>query len=221
MNETDANPNRRSFLTLAATTAAAGIGAVLPVAGSATAATPSTDHTKWLDGFDAKHKQVTDWPDLNNGMGLGYTFSFLLTAPVGYGVAPSDVGAVLVIRHDTIPIALRDPVWAKYSLGEMFRITDPETKAPAVRNPFYLKPGALPFPDAALQKLMERGVRVAACNLAITFWSSVVAQKMGKKHEEVMQDWLDAVYPGIAVVPSGVFACNAATSRGCQYLFAG
>ena len=87
----------------------------------------------------------------------------------------------------------------------MFRITDPETKAPALRNPYYLKPGGLPteapyarwIADAALKRLMDRGVRVAACEIALTFWSGVVAEKMGLRHEDVKQEWVDAVYPGI------------------------
>jgi intracellular sulfur oxidation DsrE/DsrF family protein len=90
-----------------------------------------------------------------------------------------------------------------------------------VRNPYYLKPGTLPIPDAALQKLIEKGVKVAACNLAITFYSGMVAKKMGLKHEDVQQDWTNAVLPGIQLVPSGVLACNGAVSRGCVYVFAG
>ena len=155
------------------------------------------------------------------GMGLGYTLSFLMTAPVAYGVPETDVGAVLVIRHDTIPIALNDSAWAKYSLGEMFNISDPDTNAPAVRNPYYLKPGAFPFEAAALQKLIDRGVKVAACDLALTFWSSVAAKKMGLMHEDVKAEWLDAVHPGIQVVPSGTVACHGAVGRGCSYLLAG
>ena len=57
--------------------------------------------------------------------------------------------------------------------------------------------------------------------MAITFRSGMVAKKLGLKHEEVMQDWLDAVYPGMTVVPSGVLAINGAVSRGCVYVFAG
>ena len=128
---------------------------------------------------------------------------------------------VMVLRHGALPLALTDSVWAKYKLGEVFKIEDPDTKAPAVRNPFYLKPGALPVPDAALQKLIARGVKVGACNLAITFYSGMVAQKTGMKHEDVKKDWTDAVLPGIQVVPSGVVACNGAVSRGCAYVFAG
>jgi len=218
--------NRRDFLGLAATAtataAAAGLGSIVPVATAAAAAGgASTDFTRWLDSIPGKYRQVTDWPDLNNGMGLAYSLAFLMTGPVGYGVPESEIGVVLVIRHDTIAVALNDSAWEKYKLGEMFKITDPDTNAPAVRNPFYLKPGRLPFPDAALQRLIDRGVRVAACDLAITFYSGVAAQKFGLKPEDVKKDWLEAVHPGITVAPSGVLACNGAVSRGCAYVFAG
>ena len=221
--------DRREFMGLATAMAAVGVGAALPVKTAAAARGPSTPFTRWLDSIPGTYRQVTDWPDLNNGMGLAYTLSFLITASESYGVPESELGAVLVIRHDTIPIALNDAVWAKYNLGELFRITDPDTKAAAMRNPFYLKPGGLPvepeyaqfIADAALQRLINRGVKVAACNLAITFWSGVVADKMGLRHEDVRKDWSEAVYPGIQVVPSGTVACNGAMAKGCSYVFAG
>lgn len=222
MNDEKLPDNRREFLAFAAIGAATGFGAMLPVSNAAAAAGEMpADIAQWLDSIPGKYRQVTDWPDLNNGMGLAYTFGFLISAPAGYGCAPGDVGAMLVLRHDTIPLAMQDAVWEKYKLGELFHIVDPDTKAPAVRNPYYLKPGALPFPDLALSKLIERGVKVALCNLAVTFYSSVAAQKMGLKHEDVKKEWIDSLHPGIKVMPSGVFASHAAQARGFQYVFAG
>ena len=223
----DATPpeNRREFLTMAAS-AAVGMGALLPVAATtASAAEPATPvaaaAARWLDSIPGKHRQVADWPEVNNGMGLIYTLAFLMSTPVGFGVPASDVGAVLVIRHDTIPIALNDAMWEKYNLGAVFHIDDPKTKAPAVRNPFYLEPGGLPFQDAALVNLIARGVKVAACDLAITFRSAMIAKKMGLDPVVVKKDWIDSVLPGIEVLPSGVFATHAAQARGCTYVFAG
>ena len=62
---------------------------------------------------------------------------------------------------------------------------------------------------------------MAACNLAITVHSGMVAQKMGLNPEQVKKEWTEAVLPGIQIVPSGVVACNGAVSRGCVYVFAG
>jgi hypothetical protein len=221
MQDSKPATNRRDFLALAAT-ATAGLGVMTPVIGAAaTTAGPSTDFTRWLDTIPGTYRQVYDMPELNSGFGLAWSWVFLLTGAQGYGVPESDLGVVLVLRHAAVPLAFEDRLWAKYKLGEVFKIDDPDTKAPALRNPYYLKPGALPIPDAGLQKLIDRGVRVAACNMAITVYSGMVAKQMGLKHEEVMKEWVAAVHPGIAVVPSGVLALNGAISRGCAYVFAG
>ena len=91
-----------------------------------------------------------------------------------------------------------------------------------MRNPFaYIKPGDMPLPEAALEKLVARGVRIAVCNMAIHHQSARLAQQLGVPHESVKQDWLAAVLPGVQVVPSGVLAVNGAQSKGCSYCFAG
>ncbi|HTT40642.1 MAG TPA: hypothetical protein VMH32_23540 [Burkholderiales bacterium] len=223
MDDAKLHGNRREFLGLAATAAAAGLGAIVPVTGAVAASeSPSTDFTRWLDSIPGTYKQLYDMPEVNHGMGLVWSWAFFLTGAQAYGLPESDLGVVMVLRHNALPLAFNDSVWAKYKLGETFKIDDPDTKAPAVRNPFYLKPGALPVPDAALQKLVGRpNMRVAACNLALTFYSGMVAQQMGLKHDDVKKDWTDAVFPGIQLVPSGVVACNGAASRGCVYIFAG
>ena len=222
MNDPKLPGNRRDFLGLAATAAAAGLGAMVPVAAAQAAATSaSTEFTRWLDSISGTHKQLYDMPELNGGFGLVWSWAFFTTGSQAFGLPESDLGVVIVLRHDALPLAFNDSAWAKYKLGEVFKIEDPDTKAPAVRNPYYLKPGAVPLPDAALQKLIARGVKVAACNLAITFYSGMVAKNMGLKHEDVIKDWTEAVFPGIQIVPSGVVACNGAVSRGCVYVFAG
>ncbi len=223
MSDSTLPGNRRDFLGLAATAAVAGLGAMMPVTAAQAATSRSTDFTRWLDSISGTHKQLYDMPELNGGMGLVWSFAFFMTGAQAYGLPESDLGAVIVLRHNALPLAFNDSAWAQYKLGEVFKINDPDTKAPAVRNPFYLNPGALavPIPDAVLQKLIARGVKVAACNLAITVYSGVVAQKMGLKHEDVIKDWSEAVFPGIQIVPSGVVACNGAVSRGCAYIYAG
>lgn len=219
----DAKPglDRRDFLGLATIVAAVGAGAVLPVATAAAAEGPSTDFTRWLDGIPGKHRVLLDMPEPNGGMALVWTWVYLFTAPQAYGVPESDLGAVIVLRHGAIPIALDDSAWKKYKLGEVFKIEDPETKAPAERNPYFAKVSEPMIPDMALQKLIGRGVKVAACDMAIHFYSGQIAKQAGLKHEDVKKDFMAAVLPGIAHAPSGVVACQGAVARGCTYLFAG
>jgi len=220
MERPQLSSNRREFLALAAF-AAAGVSAMLPSTGAVAATGPSTEFTRWLDSIPGKHRIVLDMREPNDGMALAWAWVWLLTAPQAYGLPESDVGVALVLRHNAIPIALNDSAWEKYKLGEYFKINDPDTGKPALRNPYYLSMAEPFLPEMALQKIIDRGVRVAACNMAIHFYSGEIAKQMGAKHEDVKADWNSAVLPNIAHAPSGLVACEGAVSRGCSYLFAG
>ncbi|HZP94260.1 MAG TPA: hypothetical protein VFB20_15470 [Burkholderiales bacterium] len=221
MEDAKVGLDRRDFLGLATIAAAIGAGAALPVATAAAAEGPATDFTRWLDGIPGKHRVLFDMREPNGGMAFAWTWVYLHTAPQAYGVPESDLGAVIVLRHSAIPIALDDAAWKKYKLGEVFKIDDPETKAPAERNPYYASMSEPMIPDMALQKLIGRSVKVTACDMAIHFYSGLIARQAGLKHEDVKKDFMAAVLPGIAHAPSGVVACQGAVSRGCTYLFAG
>jgi intracellular sulfur oxidation DsrE/DsrF family protein len=128
----------------------------------------------------------------------------------------------VVMRHHGIPLALNDAMWSKYQLGAFFKLTDPATKAPATRNFFVnSKPGDLGLPDASLDRLLARGVKAGACNMAITVYSGVIAKQQGLAADVVRKDWIANLVPGVQLVPSGIVAVNGAQSRGCGYCFAG
>ena len=229
MLDLNLSTHRRGFLGRVATAAAAvGLGGLIPGQVEAQEYTstvnPAGDanYAAWLNSIKGKYKQVYDAVEPNGGFSLIWAHVFLLTGAGAYGVPESDLGVVVVHRHSAIPIAFKDAMWEKYKLGEFFKINDPATKAPAVRNVFSnLKPGDLPFPEAAVEKLVARGVRFGVCNMAITFYSMLMAQQMGGKAEDVKTDWIANVLPGYTVVPSGVVAVNGAQSRGCSYCYAG
>ena len=220
---------RRGFLGRVATAAAAvGLGGLIPRSVDAqeypSTVNPAGDATyaAWLNSIKGKYKQVYDAVEPNNGFSLIWAHVFLLTGTGAYGVAECDLGVVIVHRHSAIPIAFKDAMWEKYKFGEFFKINDNATKAPAVRNVFAnIKPGDLPFPEAAVEKLVARGVHFGVCNMAITFYSMLFAQQMGGKAEDIKADWIANVLPGYTVVPSGVVAVNGAQSRGCSYCYAG
>jgi len=177
---------------------------------------------KWLDAIGGKHRQVFDAPEPNGGMALISSFVFLLTGPAAYAVPESDLGVVVVLRHNAIPIALDDALWSKYKLGEAFKIMDPANNAPATRN-FFVggKPGDLVIADAAIDRLVKRGVRFGVCGAAIAVFSGIAAKRMGLSPDQVHMEWIAGVLPGVQVVPSGVVAVNGAQARGCSYCFAG
>ncbi len=214
--------DRRDFMGLATAMAAIGVGAALPASIAGCADAQSTDFTRWLDTINGKHRVVLDMREHNDGMALAWAWVYFLTASQAYGVPEDEVGVVLVMRHNAIPAALDNSAWEKYKLGEMFKINDPDTGKPAVQNPFYLTMNGEGFiPEMALKKLIDRGVNVGACDMAIHHYSSVAADQMGMAHEDVKADWNQAVLPGVSHMPSGLVACQGAVSRGCTYLYAG
>ena len=68
---------------------------------------------------------------------------------------------------------------------------------------------------------MASGVLFCVCNAAMTVYSAVLADKMGMKQEDVMNEWKAELIPGIQIVPSGVWALGRAQEHGCKYIFAG
>lgn len=212
--------DRRDFLQFAALAAAVGVGV-----GTALPSTPAqaaaTDFTRWLDSISGKQKVVLDVREPNDGMAIAWAWVYLFTGPQAYGVKENELGTVMVFRHNAIPMVLNDSMWEKYKLGEMFKINDPKTGAPAIRHPYYNTPVDPGVPDMTLESHIKRGVKVAACDMAIHYYTGVIAKQSGLNHEDVKKDWMGAVLPGIAHAPSGVVACQGAVAKGCSYVFAG
>jgi hypothetical protein len=216
---------RRDFLGSVAAATAAVLGAAVS-APMAQAAEPTAgggnEFQRWLDAIPGKYRQLYDAPEPNGGMALMWSHVFMMTAAQSFGVPESEVGVVVALRHAAMPLALGDAVWAKYKLGEFFKIDDPQTKTPALRNPFAnLKPGDLPLPEAAIEKLVARNVKFATCAMAIHHYSMRYAKEHGGEHEAIKKEWMAAVMPGIFVALSGVLAVHGAQSKGCTYCFAG
>ena len=218
--------HRRGFLGTLAASAAIGITSLAKpfrVNAQTKGSSPSTnaEFEAWLNKIKGTHRQVFDAPGHNGGMPLAWSRVFLMTNSQ-VGVADNDLTAVLVLRHEAIPLAMGHSLWPKYKFGEVFKLTDKATNAPAVRNPFYQpKEGELPLPGMAIEDLMKSGALICVCDMAITFYSMHVAKDMKMEAAEVKKDWIAGVLPGIQIVPSGVLAVNRAQEHGCTYCFAG
>lgn len=224
--------NRRDFLgkfMLGAT--ALGLPAItsLPLYAAANvAATPvkSEDPDAWINSIKGKHRMVLDVPRPHEIFPFAWARVFLLTNEAT-GIPEKECGVVVVLRHDAIPYAMKDELWAKYKFGEMFKANDPQTKAPATRNPFWQpKQGDFKVPGVGnvaigINELQESGVMFCVCNMALTVYSAVVAQQMGIEAEEVKKEWVAGLLPGIQLVPSGVWAIGRAQEKNCSYCFAG
>ena len=228
-NANDHTTHRRGFLArLAAGSVALGLGTVpsslhaepMHRAAGRPGGAPSPDD--WLSGVSGKHRQVLDAVSVNKGMSLIWSMVFLNTHNQASELADKDLSAVTVLRHDAIPIGFQDSIWKKYKLGEAFDVTDPATKKPAERNPFFHpKQGELMLPGMEVETLLGRGVVFGVCNLATTLFSGMRADAIGVPKDEAYKEWAAALIPGMTLVPSGIWAVNNAQEHGCSYAYAG
>jgi intracellular sulfur oxidation DsrE/DsrF family protein len=224
--------DRRDFIERvtmgAAALAAASLSAAVPVR-AAFAESPASVSTggeapfsdAWLSRITGKHKQFFDATTTNDGFSLAFARGFLNLNHDTYNLTDKELTAVVGFRHFAMPMALTDAMWAKYKIGEMFKVTDPLTKAIAVRNPFLHADGLTIPPDAAIPTLVGRGVIFTACNVALTVISGMAAANAGVSAEVAKQEWTDALVPGVTLVPIGVMAVNLAQEHGCTYCYAG
>ncbi|HVW59178.1 MAG TPA: twin-arginine translocation signal domain-containing protein [Puia sp.] len=231
-------PGRRGFLTrIAAGAAALGIASIAhPLQVNASPSVHrdgmpfvnplSGDADAWFNQIKGKHRIVFDVPRPHEIFPFAWPKVFLLTN-AATGTPEKDNSVVVVLRHEGIPYAFEDRLWEKYKFGEMFKIDDPVTKAPSIRNPFWKpKPGDYKVPgignvDIGIDQLQDNGVMFCVCDMAMTVYSAVAGMSMNQDPAEVKKDWLSGVLPGVMPMPSGIWAVGRAQEHGCTYCFAG
>lgn len=207
---------RRSFFGRLAGAAALGLAGLVPTLASNPAEAAADDGPNWPGKLQGRHRQLVDAYAINGGYPLGFSYNFVTTN------APGAATAVLILRAGALPIALNSVMWAKYKIGESFKIIDPETKALAVKNPFLQpKSGVLLGDDTAIDRLIEKGTMVGACNVALRGQSRRLASNAGVSADDAAKEWAANVLPGITIIPSGVWGVNRAQEAGCTYCAGG
>ena len=221
---------RRNFLRQFATGAAA-LGASLFAAPLQLVAErlPSADVSaadEWFKKVKGKHKMVFDVTAPNGSLPFGWPRVFLLTN-AKTGTPENECGVVVILRHSAIPYAMQSSLWEKYKFGELYKITDDATKAPAIKHPFWQpKPGTFKTPGIGevhigIDELQASGVMFCVCDVALTVRTAAIAAETNQDAAVVKAEWLAGLLPGIQVVPSGIWAVGRAQEHGCTYCFAG
>ena len=214
-------PPRRSFVQrLASLSAVFAVGAAPSRLLGAETQGAAVD--PWLSGVKGKHKQVFDAPEPNNGFPSIFAATYLGTMTATYKLTPGQAHAVVVLRHFAMPLALTDAIWAKYKLGAMINVVDPVTKAPSMRNLYYMpKDGDMMFPTASIDNVMKMSSTFLVCGAALAVLSEKAGAAIGVDAATAKKEWEAGLIPGMHVVPSGVLAVGRAQEIGCSYCFAG
>lgn len=220
--------SRRDFLTtLAASAATASIGSLaLPAAACAATQAPFDD--AWTARVSAaKHKAVFDGPEPGDGLPLVQSWIYRR----GYeamGSASKDIVPVVVLRHAAAALGVDDALWAKYRIGALRKIDDPDTKKPAERNPWsrsaagkadadleaILGPGV----DPTVEGVIRSGGVVLVCNLALGRVAAGIAKAQNLKPADVHAELRAGLVPGAIAQPSGVYAVARAQEVGAVFM---
>lgn len=177
---------------------------------------------EWFKKVKGKHKIVYDAPEPHDGFPIIWSWVFYVTNNQT-GSPDADLTAMVVLRHNAIPLAMEDRLWAKYKFGEVFKITDTVAKAPAVKNIYNVasEPRWTANGIQGIQDLSARGAMFCVCDMALTVYSKMIGPGMNMSGEEVKKEWISGLLPGVQVVPSGVWAIGRAQENGCAYCYAG
>ena len=167
---------RRDFLGKVAVNAAM-LGAMplsIDFASPAFAAAPAQGEKwdlSWTSRVTGKHKAIFDVPEVDSGYGVWRATIWQRQYQDVLGVAPKDLSAVLVLRHNGITLAMQQAFWDKYGIGKAKSALDPVTQKPTDKNPALLSSARGEVPDMfdpmALDKFIARGGIALACNLAL------------------------------------------------------
>jgi hypothetical protein len=220
---------RRGFLArLAGAAAALTTGSAL--SSSAAAAQPAASpHDKWLTGLTGRHRCLFDFPMHGDGMPLIHMLNYISSYKAAYGVPANSINTVGTLYGApggpaSMPLAWNDAMWEKYKIGELLKLTDPNTKAPSKRNMFYrpragdpiLFNGAMAV--AGIENLQRMGAVFLMCNNAFQAWMGFLSGSGSRGNAaEIERDIRANLVPGVVAVPAIVIAIEKAQGSGVAY----
>jgi hypothetical protein len=232
MNSSDQRQPRRDFLGQIAASAAVVAGvAYAPSlmaqqpARSASPATAGAWDDSWVGRLTAKHKAVFDSPQIENGMALLNTLTYLQGMRDVQSAGAGAVQAVIVIRAMAIPMAFNDAMWKKYEIGKIRKIKESNSDNWVTANPYLNGAGgwvgAAPSPDgmaATMAWLGSHGNILLGCDIAVGHFANEIARDLKLDATAVTKELKANLVPGMILQPSGVYAAARAQEAGCVYV---
>jgi hypothetical protein len=127
------------------------------------------DEYEGIVNRDVTVRMLYQWPNLTNPIIYNNISNGLNGFQFSYEIPPSQI-QVVVQAYATANLAMYDDaLWSKYRLGEVFKVQDPTTGEPAVRNQWFASKNpavAQPpeersdpyYSDLSIEGLQRRGV---------------------------------------------------------------
>jgi hypothetical protein len=212
MNRNGNGVERRGFLArLGAFAGLAAFGA--PPAAPAPEQAQGWDMS-WLDRLTGKHKQVFDVGKLDPPLRI--VGNWLDAHETVYSLSGPKLSAVIGIAGSAFPINAGDALYQAFPIGETWKVTDPETGKPALRN-IYLDAKGDKEGRTTVRGLMTRGVIFWQCNNALLRVAGELAVAVKRPAPEVYEQLKAGLNPGTIVVPAHTMLLGLCQERGCSY----
>lgn len=133
-----------------------------------------------------------------------------------YGIPEAEHGIAVIAHGAAIQGLLTDDTWERFGLGEFFKVNDPKTGAPAIRN-IFLEPLDGEPQDATVRALLQRDVVFVGCNVAMKSLARKLAR--GGDPSTIYPGLLAGLLPGVALVPDAFVSIASAQARGVNYIY--
>ena len=203
--------SRRNFLTAAV--ALAGTAAI-PLFGKAQTTPSSEWDLTWLDRMKGTHKHVLDLQDPES---LSVAHNWQQAYHDVFGIEPKDLSLIVGISRPAFPINASDELYRRFPIGEVWKITDPETEKPALRNIFLEGGKTIAEQESKVRPLQAKGVIFWQCNVALGKVAGILGKKVDRPADEVYKELRPALNPGVIVVPAHTMLLGLAQERGFTY----
>lgn len=169
----------------------------------------------WLDGFKARHKHVFDLHtfDLSEDTPLRMPTNYLDAMRDVMHADAADVNVVIGITRRAFPVNASDAIWQKYKLGERWKINDPKTGQPAVRNIF----AEANRGGQGISALQARGVVFWQCNMALGGVVQELSRATNQDAAAVRSELVAGLMPGVKLVPAHTLIVGLVQERGFTY----
>jgi hypothetical protein len=208
--------SRRSFMSvIASLTGTLALDGQLEAAAQAQSQRAGQFDVAWLDRLTGEHKQAFDYGSFDlsvDNRPLRFVRNYLDPYREEYGLEFPKINTAVGISRPAFPINASDAIWQKYKLGERWKITDPTTKMPAVRN-IYLNDG-----NVGVKALQALGTVFWQCNVALNGIVQDLAQATGAPPAQVRAELIAGFVPGVRLMPSHVLAIGLAQEKGFTYM---
>ncbi len=148
------------------------------------------------------------------GNALLWGANYIRTSQSTYGVAPSDLAFIIVVRHRSVSLGYNDAMWAKYGaiIARQLSLVDPATKEPPKTNIYnYGQEGS---PRGTWETMAKAGVQVAVCSSATLSTAASLARATSQDVEAVVKELSSNLVKNGRMVPAGITTVAHAIERG-------